>query len=143
MLRRRCLIRDYACTQPRAHAIVSCSGAGGGVERCAAAVADAMRPARARRTARADRLDLGVREVRAAAVEALVLGHELRPVSARHSRKCSRVPGPQVQHVRPDPARARLARGAHDRRELLGRSEMPGRIGAIPTDAVTPASTSR
>ena len=48
-------------------------------------------------------------------------------------------PRPEVEHVRPDARRARLARRAHDLRQLLraGR-RCPGRIGAIPTPALIP-----
>ena len=105
------------------------------------AVADAVR-ARELRTSVAGRLGLGSRQVGAPRVEALVVGEELGPVARQALEEVLARARAEVEEVRPDAAGAGLARGRDDARELLGWSERPGRSGAMPTEARTPASTS-
>src|SRR5581483_2257928 len=55
-----------------------------------------------------------LREVGAARVQPVVLREQFRPVALEAAQEVLARPRPQVEEVRPDPARARLARGRDD-----------------------------
>src|SRR4051794_30026896 len=86
----------------------------------AAPVSDPVAP-RELADLRADRPGVGRREMRASPVEALVLRQELWPVPRQALEEVLLRPRLEVERVRPDAARARLAGRAHDCLELLGR----------------------
>ena len=62
---------------------------------------------------------------------------------ARHSRKCSRVPGRRLSTFAQIPQAPASRAARTTAASCSGRSEIPGRIGAIPTEVRMPASTSR
>src|SRR4051794_16334183 len=78
-----------------------------------ASVADAL-AAREVADGVADRLRLGRREVRASPVEALVARQLLGPLAREALEEVLARAGLEVEDARPDPARAGLARRAHD-----------------------------
>ena len=112
-----------------------------GCEPDAAPVAD---PVRARQLADlgADGRGAGIAEVGAARVERSYSGSELGPVPREAFEEVLARAGLEVERARPDPAGACCrARRARPRQAARGASEIPGRIGAMPTEARIPAST--
>jgi hypothetical protein len=88
-------------------------------------------------------IGLAAGEVGTAAVQPLVLRQQLGPVAFERREEMLARAGAEVEEIRPDSGRSRGARLAHDLVEQLAPIAEPGRIGAIPTLALTPASTSR
>ena len=78
------------------------------------------------RTCVARRLGVGRREIRAARVEALVVGEQLGPVAREALEEVLPRAGLQIEQVRPDPAGAGLARGRDDAPDLIGRVREAG-----------------
>ena len=109
-----CMRVGGSCRAAQSGISVSCSGGGGGASRTRRRSRTPCARASSRHE-RARRRGLGVREVRRRAVEPLVLGQELRPVAREALEEVLARARLQVQHVRPDAARAGLARRAHDR----------------------------
>ena len=84
-----------------------------------------------------------VLDIGAAGVQRLVARQQLGPVTCEVLEEVLAGPGPQVEDVGPDRRGTGIAGGAYDRRPSgAGRPTGPGRIGAIPTLASMPASTS-
>ena len=81
---------------------------------------------------------LGRAEVRAPPVELLVGRDELRPVRARCSRKCSRVPGRRKRKFVQTPVAPASRAPFTTSASCSGWSEIPGRMGAIPTPVFIP-----
>ena len=133
-----------ACSSGRRRQSSSCSWAGSAAAR--AARRRSRDPVGAREPAHRSRTGFasGAAQVGPRAVEPLVLGKELRPGalearrgSARACRASGRGRSPRSRRRPPRGRRATTAASCS------GRSESPGRIGAIPTEAWMPASTSR
>ena len=91
-------------------------------------------------TVRPNRLDLRLRQVRARRGRDARSGRAPRASPGERLEEVLAGAGLEVEHVRPDrwsrPPRGRRGRPASS---CSGESEMPGRIGAIPTPAFTPA----
>ena len=118
-------------------------GLGRRLEPNAPPVANAVLP-REPRDLGAHRLRLRARQVRAAVrVQPLVAAAAARASArARLSRKCSRVPGLRKSTFAQMPVAPASRAARTTSASCSGRSETPGRIGAMPTRASIPASVS-